>query len=141
MGKAKRTKTKAAPTQPTPHAGSGKRPIPIVPVTIGVVAVLIAIVIIASAGANTVEIVDGKVSRTIATVDECASATLPLAIPAGSTIEEAAEAIFDALSKTAGVGMVTVYEDDPRVSIEYCQSYSSEPGLRETLAPTGYLAQ
>jgi hypothetical protein len=140
MGEAKRTKSKAAPTQPTPQAGSGKRSIPIVPVTIGVVAILIAIVIIASSGADTVEMVNGQVSRTIATVDECQEANFALAVPAGSTIEEAAEAIFDALSKTAGVGLVTVYAEDPRVNIQYCQSYSNEPALRESLAPTGYLA-
>lgn len=140
MGKTKSTKSKAAPTQPTPQSGSGKRPIPIVPVTIGVVAVLIAIVVIASAGADTVEMVDGQVSRTIATVDECQEATFALAVPAESTIEEAAEAVFDALSKSAGVGLVTVYAEDPRVNIQYCQSYSNEPALREALAPTGYLA-
>lgn len=139
MAKSKKKKMQE-PVAPSKPAASTKRKIPIVPVTIAFVVVLIAIVVIAGGGANTTSIVDGKISRTIATVDECATATFPLAIPAGGTIEDAASDIFSALSKTVGVGLVTVYVDDPRVQIEYCKSYSEEPTLRGILAPTGYLA-
>ncbi len=140
MGKSKKSKNQAAQAKPAPQAAASKRKAPVIPVTIAFVVVLVVIAVIAGSGANQVSLVDGKVTRTIATVDECASATLPLTIPAGETIEDAAESIFDALSKTTGVGVVTVYEDDPRVQIAYCQSNSTEPALREVLAPTGYLA-
>lgn len=138
MGKGKRTKKPAA--NPQTPAAPNKRKAPVIPLTIGVVVILIAIAVIAGGGANSVALVDGQVSRTIATVDECASTVLTLSIPPDGDTEEAAAAIFDALSKTVGVGEVTVYEENPRVQIEYCQSYTSEPELRSVLAPTGYLA-
>lgn len=137
MEKSKKKGTASAPV-PTPPA---KKKAPVVPLTIGVIVLVIAIAIIAGGGANTTTFVNGQVSRTIATVDECASATLPLTVPAGETMEDVASGVFDALSRTSGVGLVTVFEDDPRVSIEYCQSYCDEPTLRDVLGQAGYLAQ
>lgn len=122
-------------------ATSVKKKAPVVPITIGVIVVFIVIAVIASGGANSTEFVNGQVSRTIATVDECASAELALAVPEGETMEDVATAVFEALSRTEGVGLVTVYEENPRVSIQYCQSYANEPALREVLGATGYLAQ
>jgi hypothetical protein len=130
---------------PVPAAAAATPPArkkaPVVPLTIGVIAVFIVIAVIASANANRATFVDGQISRTIATVDECASATLPLTVPEGQTMEDVAAGVFDALSRTSGVGLVTVFEDGPRVDIEYCQSYSNEPALRQILAQAGYLAQ
>lgn len=145
MGKAKRNRNKqavetAASAKSKSPAKSGARKAPIVPVTIAIAAIVVVVTLIAGRGATTVTFVDGKVSRTIAAVDECAFTTLQLSIPADVVPEDAAAAVFDALSRTAGVGLVTVYEDDPRVEIDYCQSYTSEPALREALAQTGYLA-
>lgn len=136
MGKSKknRNKQQAAPAPaPTPA-----RKLPIVPITIGVVVVLIAIVVVVSSQAQSVNFVDGKTSRTIATVDECAFTTLAISIPEGMSPEDAAQGIFDALSRTTGVGLVTIYEDDPRVEIDYCASYTSEPVLRDILVQAGY---
>lgn len=154
MGKSKRNRNKQpAATSQQPAAAkqqsstakqrstSSGRKLPIVPITFGVVAIVIAIVVIAGSGAQDVTFVDGKASRTIATVDECQFTTLAIAIPAEVTSEQAAEDIFDALSDITGVGLVSVYEDDPRVEIDYCQSYTSEPELRSVLAEAGYLAQ
>ncbi|MBW6468504.1 MAG: hypothetical protein K0B85_05015 [Coriobacteriia bacterium] len=124
-----------------PAAPPAKKKSPVVPLTIGVIAVVVVIAIVAGGGANTTTFVDGQVSRTIATVDECASTTLPLDVPEGQTMEDVAAGVFEALSRTTGVGVVTVYENDPRVSIEYCQSYSNEPTLREIIGQAGYLRQ
>ncbi|MDF1543081.1 MAG: hypothetical protein RQ731_00840 [Anaerosomatales bacterium] len=124
-----------------PAAPPAKKKSPVVPLTIGVIAVVVVIAIIAGGGANTTTFVDGQASRTIATVDECASTTLPLAVPEGQTMEDVAAGVFEGLSRTNGVGVVTVYENDPRVNIEYCQSYSSDPTLREVIGQAGYLGQ
>ncbi len=154
MGKGKRmrqasqvqeTPAKAQMDQPMAKAkqqsSSAKRLSPrLIIVIVGVVAV-VAIAVIAGRGANTATMVDGKVSRIIATVDECAFATIELQLPAEVSAEDAAAVIFDTLSTEAGVGLVTVYEDGPRVEIDYCQSYTSEPALREALAPTGYVTE
>jgi len=77
----------------------------------------------------------------MATVDECAFATLTLVVPPGEPIEDVAASVFDALSRGVGVGQVTVHESPPVVEIDYCQSYTDEQQLRELLATTGYLAQ
>ena len=137
MEKSKKKGTGSAPV-PTPPA---KKKAPVLPLTIGVIVLVIAIAIIAGGGANTTTFVNGQVSRTIATVDECASASLPLTVPDGETMEDVASGVFDTLSRTSGVGLVTVFEDEPRVDIEYCQSYTSEPALRDILGQAGYLAQ
>lgn len=136
----KGTKSQAT-EQAKPVKAASQKKIPMVPVTIGFVVLIIAIVFIASTNATSIRIVDGKITRTMATVDECAEFTAPLAIPDGGTIEQAAETIFEALSKTTGVGLVTIYVDDPRIDINYCQSYSNEPALTEIIAATGYLGQ
>ena len=127
-------------TQPVnPPKSAPAKKAPIMPITLGVVAVFVVVAVVASMNANSVEVVDGQVTRIIATVDECAFATITLDVPADEPIDEVANAVFDALSRTEGVGEVTVYEDPPRVDIDYCQSYSSEPVLREVLAGTGYV--
>ena len=138
MGKSKKNRNKEQAAAP---AAPAKKKAPVVPITIGVIVLFVAIAIIAGGGANTTTFVDGQVSRTIATVDECASTTLPLAVPEGQTMEDVAAGVFEALSRTTGVGLVTVYESDPRVSIEYCQSYSSDPTLRDIIGQAGYLGQ
>jgi hypothetical protein len=138
VGKSKKNRNRGQAAAP---AAPAKKKAPVVPLTIGVIVLVIAIAIIAGGGANTTTFVNGQVSRTIATVDECASTVLPLAVPEGESMEDVASGVFDALSRTEGVGLVTVFEDDPRVSIEYCQSYSSDPVLRDILSQAGYLAQ
>ena len=138
MGKSEKYTNKDQAPAP---AAPAKKKAPVVPITIGVIVVFIAIAIIAGGGANTTKFVNGRVSRTIATVDECASAELPLVVPEGETMEDVAAGVFEALSRTEGVGLVTVYEENPRVNIQYCQSYSDEPKLRQVLGETGYLAQ
>lgn len=137
MGKSNKQKT----AQKAPSPAPSKRKAPVLPVIVAIIAVFVVIFLVANASSNKVEFVNGQVSRTMATVDECQATTLPLAIPAGETPETVAEAVFDALSRTAGVGLVTVYEAGPSVHINYCQSYTSEPALRELIAPTGFLAQ
>jgi hypothetical protein len=138
VGKSKKSRNKVAAAAPVAPA---KKKVPVVPLTIGVTVLVVAIAIIAGGGANTTTFVNGEVSRTIATVDECASTVLPLAVPSGETMEDVASGVFEALSRTEGVGLVTVFEDDPRVDIQYCQSYSDDPTLREILGQAGYLAQ
>ncbi len=155
MGKGKRKRQDSPQVQETPaeaqtgqpkaqakqQSSSAKRLSPrVILVIVGVVAV-VAIAIIAGSVANTVTMVDGKASRIIATVDECAFATIELQLPAEVSAEDAAAVIFDTLSTEIGVGLVTVYEDEPRVEINYCQSYTSEPVLRQALAQTGYVTQ
>jgi len=136
-----KSKTNGSGQSQPVEAAPAKKKIPMVPATIAFVVVIIAIVFIASTNAGTVRIVDGKISRTMATVDECAEFTAPLVVPEGQTIEQVAETIFDSLSQTTGVGLVTIYVDDPRVDINYCQSYSNEPALSEILATAGYLGE
>ncbi len=113
---------------------------PVMPITVVVILVLVVVAVIAATNANRLEVVDGKVSRIMATVDECAFATLTLDVPPGEPVEEVAANVFDALSRGVGIGLVTVHETPPVVEIDYCQSYTSEPQLRELLATTGYLA-
>jgi len=144
VGKSKKNRNKPAPAETSRAAAAAPaRKLPILPITIGVAAVIIVIAIAAGSGAQSVQFVDGKASRTIATVDECQFTTIAVTLPADQTPEEAAAGIFDALSKTprGGVGLVSVYKDDPRVEIDYCQSYTSEPELRAALAEAGYLAE
>lgn len=144
MGKSKRNRNKQAEEAASQAAASsakkksGKGTSPAIILAIGGVALVVVIAVIAGGGANTVTMVDGKASRIIATVDECAFTTIEIAIPAGVSGEEAATAVFDRLSGEIGVGLVTVYEDNPRVEIDYCQSYTSEPVLRQALADIGY---
>jgi hypothetical protein len=140
VGKSKKDRNKGQAATPAVPAAPAKKKAPVVPLTIGVIVLVIAIAIIAGGGANTTTFVNGQVSRTIATVDECASTVLPLTVPEGESMEDVASGVFDALSRAEGVGQVTVFEDDPRVSIEYCQSYSSDPVLRDILSQAGYLA-
>lgn len=137
MGKSKKSTNQQAPAQASKPAAPARK-LPIVPITIGVAAVVIVIAIVAGSGAQGIEFVDGKVSRTIATVDECQFTTIAVTLPADETSEDAAAGIFDALSKTTGVGLVSIYEDDPRVEIDFCQSYTSEQQLRAILAEAGY---
>ena len=139
MGGSKKPAGNAAP--PGQAAGGKKRRSPVMPITVGVVVLLVAAALFAASGPKNVNFLDGQVSRTIATVDECAVATVALQIPDGKTSSDMALAVFDALSKTEGVGVVTVFEDAPRAEINYCQSYSTEAKLQEILAPTGFLAQ
>ncbi len=136
MGKSKSNQNQQMPAQASKAAPARK--LPIVPITIGVAAIVIVIAIVAGSGAQGVEFVDGKASRTIATVDECQFTSIAVTLPPDKTSEEAAEGIFDALSKSTGVGLVSVYEDDPRVEIDFCQSYTSEEQLRAILAEAGY---
>lgn len=152
MGKGKRKRqgspgqSQSAPAKgqnatATKQGSSAKRVSPAIIVAGVGVAAVILIAIIAGQGAQSVTVVDGQVSRVIATVDECAFTTIDLSIPSDVTTEEAASTIFDTLSTEPGVGRVTVYEDDARVEIDYCQSYNSEPRLREVLVATGYVSE
>lgn len=138
MGKSKRNRESTA-AESQSAAAPGKKKAPIMPVTIGIAVLLIAIVAFAQASNNRPTLVDGQVSRVIANVDECASTTVALELPADVDTVAAAEAIFDALNGLEGVGRVTVYEENPRAEINYCQSYTGEAQLQATLAPTGYV--
>lgn len=117
------------------------RKFPIVPATIAVAAIVVVIAILAGGRAQDVEVVDGRITRIIATVDECAVTTIPLAVPTGTSMEDVANSIFDRLSRTTGVGEVIVYVDNPRVEINHCQSVTNDATLRGYIAEIGYLAQ
>lgn len=138
MGKSERNKESAANGSQS-AAGSVKKKAPMIPVTIGIAVVLIAIVAFAQTNSTRPTLVDGQVSRVIANVDECASATVALQLPAEVDTVAAAESIFDALNELEGVGRVTVYDVNPRVEIAYCQSYIGEAELQASLAQTGYV--
>jgi len=123
-------------SQPAPR----KKKAPMLAVTIGITVVLIAFVIAAGTGSSKPVVVDGMVTKTLAQVDECAVATLNLALPAGSDTAEVADDVFNALQGTSGVGKVTVFEEDPRIVVNYCQSFTDESVIRGKLEPTGHLA-
>lgn len=143
MGKGNRNKsargaatTSSKPKQVGPRKKSAKMPI-----TIGITVVLVAIAIAAGTGSSKPVVVDGMVTKTLAQVDECAVATVNLALPAGSDTAAVADDIFSALQGTAGVGKVTVYKDDPRVVVNYCQSFTDEAFIRAKVESTGHLVQ
>ncbi len=137
---AKRKKSKKAGAEANAPAPAPVKKSPAMLITVMVVVVLVVVAVIAMSNANRLEVVDGKVSRIMATVDECAFATLTLNVPPDEPVEVVAETVFDALSRGVGIGRVTVHEQPSMVEIDYCQSYTSEPQLRELLAATGYLA-
>jgi hypothetical protein len=109
-------------------------------VTFGIIAAIVVVVLIVNRASDTVRVVDGRATMTVATVDECASTTFAIALQDVEDFDTAVSKLFAALRETEGVGVVTAYADNPRIEIAYCQSYSSEPVLRSLLEPTGYIA-
>lgn len=112
---------------------------------IGVITAIVAVVFVVGAAVainlgTQPQVSNGTISAQIATVNECTRSTFSLAIPDGTSIEKASEEIFDALRMTTGIGLVTVYTDDPRVEVGYCESSNNEPAIRQVLTTTGYLA-
>lgn len=111
-------------------------------ITIGVGIAFVAVVMMGiELGTKPQVAADGVISTQIAQVDPCTSSTFAIAVPEGTSIEQVADEMFDALRSGDAVGLVQVFTDDPRIEIGYCDSSNNEAAIAETLRATGYLAE
>lgn len=111
-------------------------------ITVGVGIVFLAVVLIGiELGTKPQVAADGVISTQIAQVDPCTSSTFAIVVPEGTSIEQVADEMFDALRSGDAVGLVQVFTDDPRIEIGYCDSSNNEAAIAETLRATGYLAE
>ena len=131
------TKKTTPPQAPPTVAPKKKAPMGII--LIGVVGIMFVALAFATNSASQVAIVDGKITTQIAQVDQCTQSTYTLAVAEGD-IEKAAKSCFDALRTVPGVGTVTVYVDNPRIEVGYCESQQVPQVIQTALASTGYLA-
>ncbi len=118
-----------------------RRSVPKGAITVGVGVLFVAVVLLGIEVGTKPDVADGVISTQIAQVDPCTSSTFAVTVPEGTSIEDAAEEMFDALRSGDAVGLVQVFTDDPRIEIGYCDSSNTEAAIAETLRATGYLAE
>jgi hypothetical protein len=119
--------------QPKPRSKAGI-------VLVGVIAAL-AIGAFFAVNASTKPQVQGDViTRTFSSGDPCTSTVVPLAVTAGGDMSDAAEKLFAVLQTLPSITTATIYKDQPRIEVGYCES-SLQPGqVEQALAATGLVA-
>jgi hypothetical protein len=81
------------------------------------------------------------ITRTFSSADPCTSTVVPLAVAKGGDMNDAAKKLFGVLQTLPSITTATIYKDQPRIEVGYCES-SLKPGqVEQALAATGLVAK
>jgi hypothetical protein len=73
-----------------------------------------------------------------AQVDTCTTANLALTPPAGGDLRKDAKDVLNSIRTATGVGNATLYLNESRVEVKYCDSSVSEEAILAALSASGY---
>jgi hypothetical protein len=105
-----------------------------------IIVALIAVVGLAAKNTGKPTVTEAAISRTFLPQAPCVTIDIALALSKNADAADAAAKMFEVLQSTAGVSNATVYRDEQRMSVGFCESSTSEEAIREALAPTGFVA-
>jgi len=105
--------------------------------TIAIVALVVATIAAVSYGSGA-KVADGKISRSFGgEAQACTSASIPLVVNEGVNLSRSGEKLVDSLAGIPGIGQATLYVDEGRIEVKFCDSTSSEDAIRGALGSTG----
>lgn len=108
---------------------------PIVIVVGGLAVAVIAFLVVGQA--NKPQSVDGTFTANYPGVGACTSSNLQLTPAAGVDLAKQGDKLVDSLAGVESVGNVTLYIAESRMTVEYCESSTSEEQIKQVLASTG----
>ena len=134
-------------SEPVAETGEGaaedsgtSKPRKLSPVTV----MIIAVGVFAAAAVFTInmasgpQVADGKLTKSFGgEASACTSTTIAITPAQGVDLAKDGERILDAFSGMQGVGAVTLYTNDPRVEVQFCESSTNEDALKGALTSTG----
>jgi len=139
--------TAVASEEPVSEAGEGAaedssaskprklRPVTVMLIAVGVVAVAAVFTISMASGP---QVADGKLTKSFGgEASACTSTTIAIKPAQGVDLAKDGEEILNAFSGMQGIGAVTLYTNDSRVEVQYCESSTSEDALKGALTNTG----
>jgi hypothetical protein len=77
------------------------------------------------------------ISQAFSQAAPCATASIALAVPSGADPATTAETLFAALGAVGGVDKATYNFKTSTLEVGFCESKTTEEGVRRGLAPTG----
>jgi len=110
-------------------------PVTVMLIAVGVVAIAAVFTISMASGP---QVADGKLSKSFGgEASACTSTTIAIKPAQGVDLAKDGEEILDAFAGMQGVGAVTLYTDDSRVEVQFCESTTTEDALKGALTNTG----
>ncbi len=104
-------------------------------IAVGVVAVAAVFTISMASGP---QVADGKLTKSFGgEASACTSTTIAITPAQGVDLAKSGEEILDAFSGMQGVGAVTLYTEDSRVEVQFCESSTTEDAIKGALSNTG----
>jgi len=128
---AEATPEDAESDEPAPRRAS-KAPV----ILVGVVLVAVIGGVLATNFASAPKSGGGQISKEFSQGEACTTTPFKLS----QADNAAADKAFAALQTVPGVVRASVYADDPRIEVQYCDSSASAVQIRAALQPTGLLA-
>ncbi len=113
-------------------------PVGIMMVAVGV---LVATAVVTINLASGPQVADGKLTKSFGgEASACTSTMIKVSPNEGVDLADSGEKLLDSFSGMQGIGAVTLYVEDPRVEVQFCDSTTSEQAIREALSTTGLVA-
>jgi len=100
--------------------------------------VLLVLAVITVSNASKPQLAEGKITKSFGgEASACTSATIALTPNEGVDLARSGEKLVDSFTGIQGIGAVTLYVDDPRVEVQFCESTTSEQAIRSALGASG----
>jgi len=110
-------------------------PVTVMMIAVGVVALAAVFTISMASGP---QVADGKLTKSFGgEASACTSTMIAIKPAQGVDLAKDGERILDAFAGMQGVGAVTLYTDDSRIDVQFCESTTTEDALKGALANTG----
>jgi len=128
--------TDEVPSFETSRPSAAKRNL----LTVSVIGVFIVAAVLIGAQTTKPKSSGDTISKTYSAGEPCETAVIPLAVPDSTDAQTAADALFAALGPVGGLNTATYNLKTSSLSVGYCESKTTEPAIRDALAPTGLIA-
>lgn len=106
-------------------------------VLIGVIAVAVLIGALAGNRSTTAQDLGGVITRSYGTGDACTTASIAIAPAKGVDLAKQGNTLLAGLEQIPGLGSASIFLEEGRVEIGYCDSSATEGDLRAALSATG----